>query len=68
MNQSGHFLRKKGVELVREEIPIEKDEPLKLELTSFLEVVKNAGKPKVGADLGKSALELAIQITELIHA
>jgi predicted dehydrogenase len=68
MNQSGHFLRKKGAELVREEIPIEKDEPLKLELTSFLEVVKHAGKPKVGADLGKSALELAIQITELIHA
>lgn len=68
MNQSGHFLRKEGVELVREEIPIEKDEPLKLELTSFLEVVKNAGKPKVGVDLGKSALELAIRITELIHA
>ncbi len=68
MNQSGHFLCKKGIELAREEIPIEKDEPLKLELTSFLEVVKNAGKPKVGAVLGKSALELAIQITELIHA
>ena len=68
MNQSGHFLRKEGPELVREEIPIEKDEPLKLELASFLEVVKDAGQPKVGAELGKSALELAIQITELIHA
>lgn len=68
MNQSGHFLRKESTELVREEIPIEKDEPLKLELISFIEVVKHAGKPKVGADLGKSALELAIQITELIHA
>ena len=68
MNQSGHFLHKEGTELVREEIPIEKDEPLKLELVSFLEVVKNAGQPMVGAELGKSALELAIQITELIHA
>jgi len=68
MNQSGHFLRKEGPELVREEIPIEKDEPLKLELASFLKVVKDAGQPKVGAELGKSALELAIQITELIHA
>jgi predicted dehydrogenase len=68
MNQSGHFLHKEGAELVREEIPIEKDEPLKLELASFLEVVKDAGQPKVGAELGKSALELAIQITELIHA
>jgi len=67
MNQKGHFLRKEGAELVREEIPIEKDEPLKLELASFAEVVYDAGKPKVGAELGKSALELAIQITEQIH-
>ena len=68
MNQSGHFLRKEGPGLEREEIPIEKDEPLKLELVSFIEVVRDAGKPKVGADLGKSALELAIRITEQIHA
>lgn len=68
MNQSGHFLKKEPTGLAREEIPIEKDEPLKLELASFVEVVANAGQPKVGAELGKSALELAIQITELIHA
>jgi predicted dehydrogenase len=67
-NQSGHFLRKEGSELVREEIPIEKEEPLKLELESFVQVVREAGKPKVGAELGKTALELAIQITELIHS
>ncbi|MGB0745250.1 MAG: Gfo/Idh/MocA family protein [Opitutales bacterium] len=67
MEQSGHFLRKEGAELVREEIPIEKDEPLKLEIASFAQVVKNAGQPKVGAELGKTALEVAIQITELIH-
>ena len=67
MNQSGHFLRKEGPELVREEIPIEKDEPLKLELASFAQVVREAGQPKVGAELGKTALEVAIQITELMH-
>jgi predicted dehydrogenase len=67
MNQSGHFLRKEGTELVREEIPIEKDEPLKLELASFAQVVRETGQPKVGAELGKSALEVAIQITEMIH-
>jgi predicted dehydrogenase len=66
--QSGHFLRKEGAELVREEVSIEKDEPLKLELESFAQVVRSAGKPKVGAELGKSALELAIHITDLIHA
>ena len=53
---------------MREEIPIEKDEPLKLELASFVQVVKSAGKPKVGAELGKSALELAILITDLIYS
>ncbi|MEM1222968.1 MAG: Gfo/Idh/MocA family oxidoreductase [Verrucomicrobiota bacterium] len=68
MNQSGHFMKKEGLELVRKEIPIEKDEPLKLELESFAQVVRETGQPKVGAELGKSALELAIQITELIHS
>jgi len=68
MNQSGHFLRKEGPELVREEIPIEKDEPLKLELASFAQVVRKSGEPKVGAELGKSALEVAIQITEMIQS
>jgi predicted dehydrogenase len=68
MNQSGHYLRKQGAELVREDIPIEKDEPLKLELASFAEVVRETGQPKVGAELGKTALEVAIQITEMIHA
>lgn len=67
MNQSGHFLRKEDIELVREEIPIEKDEPLKLELASFTQAVHDASQPKVGAELGRSALELAIQITDLIH-
>lgn len=67
MNQTGHFLRKNGEELIRENIPIEKEEPLKLELASFVNVVREAGEPKVGADLGRSALELAIQVTELIQ-
>ncbi|MFP4260768.1 MAG: Gfo/Idh/MocA family protein [Opitutales bacterium] len=67
MNQSGHFLRKEGSELVREQIPIEKDEPLKLELMSFGEVVRETGSPKVGAELGKTSLEVAIQITEMIR-
>ena len=66
-DQSGHFLRKEAAQLMREEIPIEKDEPLKLELASFVQVVKETGKPKVSAELGKTALELAIHITDLIY-
>lgn len=49
------------------EIPIEKGEPLAIELAHFLESVKEAREPKVGAALGKSALEVAIAITEEIR-
>ncbi len=48
------------------EIPIEKGEPLAIELAHFLESVAEAKQPKVGGALGKSALEVAIAITEQI--
>ena len=50
------------------QIPIEKGEPLALELAHFTESVSQARQPKVGAALGKSALEVAITITEQIAA
>ena len=50
------------------EIPIEKGEPLAIELASFVDSVTKAKQPKVGAALGKSALEVAITITEQIRA
>ncbi len=49
------------------EIPIEKGEPLAIELAHFLESVSETKQPKVGAALGKSALEVAIAITEEIR-
>ncbi|MBK9991415.1 MAG: Gfo/Idh/MocA family oxidoreductase [Verrucomicrobia bacterium] len=51
-----------------DDIPIEKGEPLAIELASFIESVTKAKQPKVGAALGKSALEVAITITEQIRA
>jgi predicted dehydrogenase len=50
------------------EIPIEKGEPLALELQHFVESVVQARQPKVGGALGKSALEVALAITEQIRA
>ena len=50
------------------EIPIEKGEPLAIELASFVDSVTKAKQPKVGAALGKSALEVAITITDQIRA
>jgi predicted dehydrogenase len=49
------------------DVPIEKGEPLALELASFVESVRAARQPKVGAALGKSALEVAIAITDQIR-
>jgi predicted dehydrogenase len=49
------------------EIPIEKGEPLAIELAHFVESVREAKQPKVGAALGKSALEVAITVTDQIR-
>ena len=49
------------------DLPVEKGEPLALELASFVNSVREAKQPKVGAALGKSALEVAIAITEQIR-
>lgn len=50
-----------------EEIPIEKGEPLAIELAHFVHSVAHAQQPKVGAALGKSALEVAMTITDQIR-
>jgi predicted dehydrogenase len=49
------------------DIPIEKGEPLALELAHFVESVAKARQPKVSAALGKSALEVAIAVTDQIR-
>ena len=46
----------------------EQPQLLALELAHFVESVAEARQPKVGAALGKSALEVAIAITEQIRA
>lgn len=68
MNQTGHLMRKDEKGLTKEDLPIEKGEPLMLELTAFVDCIKEASQPKVSGALGKSALEIAIQITEQIVA
>ena len=45
-----------------EVFPIEKDEPLKLELSHFADCVANHRTPLVSGDDGKRALELAMQV------
>jgi predicted dehydrogenase len=67
MEQSGHLIRKANGQLVREAIPLEKEEPLKSELKAFLACVREQRDPKVGGHEAASALEVAIRITEAIR-
>jgi len=52
--------------IVRETIPIEKAEPLSLEIDSFLKAVKSGEEPEVSGEDGVAALKVAFQIEERI--
>ena len=65
--QKGHLIRKGKLGLSKKSIPIEKGEPLLLELASFTDAIRRKQNPKVDANLGKSALEVALQITKQIR-
>lgn len=56
-----------GKKIVREPVPIEKDEPLKLELLHFVECVKAKQNPIVSGEVALQSLELALEITEKIR-
>ncbi len=57
-----------GKRIVREPVPIEKDEPLKLELQHFVKCVEEQQTPKVSGAAAKQALDLAFEITRQIQA
>ena len=56
-----------GKRIVREPVPIEKDEPLKLELQHFIECVRAQQTPMVSGESAKRALDLAFEITRQIN-
>jgi len=56
-----------GKKVVREPVPIAKDEPLKLELQSFVECVREKQTPVVSGESAKRALDLAFEITHQIQ-
>ena len=57
-----------GKKVVREPVPIAKDEPLKLELKHFVECVRERQTPKVSGEAGRQALEVALEITRQVQA
>jgi predicted dehydrogenase len=56
-----------GKKIVREPVPIAKDEPLKLELQHFVECVRAQQTPMVSGESAKRALDLAFEITRQIQ-
>ena len=56
-----------GKKIVREPVPIAKDEPLKLELQSFVNCVRENQTPVVSGESAKRALDLAFEITRQIQ-
>ncbi len=57
-----------GKRIVREPVPIQKDEPLKLELEHFVACVQARQRPLVSGESAKLALDLALEITRQIQA
>lgn len=68
MNQKGHFIAKDDGGLAKNIVPVEKGEPLALELESFIRCVNETQTPKTDGSFGKSALEVALTITKQINA
>ena len=63
--QSGEMFRLVNGTITREAVEIEKDEPLKRELLSFVECSRKGIQPLVSGSQAAAALELAIEITEM---
>lgn len=57
-----------GKRIVREPVPITKEEPLKLELAHFIQCVAERQTPKVSGAQAKAALDVAFEITRQIAA
>ena len=67
-NQSGEIHRRTPTGITREEVEIEREEPLKRQLASFIECAATGRAPKVSGFQATAALELAVDITNRIDS
>jgi predicted dehydrogenase len=66
-NQTGEIHRRIGGGIAREEVAIEREEPLKRQILSFIECARTGVRPKVSGFEATAALELAVEITKRIE-
>ncbi|MCS7089233.1 MAG: Gfo/Idh/MocA family oxidoreductase [Verrucomicrobiota bacterium] len=57
-----------GRKIVREPVPLNREEPLKLELKHFIDCAKARQRPLVDGETARAALDLALEITRQIQA
>ncbi len=67
-NQSGEVYRRVGKQIWRDRVSVEHEEPLKLQLASFIECAGTGRQPRVSGSQATAALELAVKITKHIAA
>src|SRR5712675_1664307 len=65
-NQSGEIYRRIGGRIAREKVEIEREEPLKRQLMSFIECASTGREPRVSGFQATAALDLAVEITKRI--
>lgn len=58
--------KKSGISITKEDLPIEKEQPLQKEIASFLDCVINHKEPLVSGQAGRQALAIALHIQEQI--
>ena len=65
-NQSGEVYRRVDGRIARDKVAIEREEPLKRQLMSFVECASTGRQPRVSGFQATAALELAVEITKRI--
>ncbi len=67
VKQEAVIYKKKNKNILKETIPIKKEEPLKAELKSFIQCIEKETKPIVSGIEAKKALEIAVRIEKKIR-
>ncbi len=65
-NQSGEIYRRSGGRISRDKVEIEREEPLKRQLMSFIDCASTGREPRVSGFQATAALKLAVEITKRI--
>jgi predicted dehydrogenase len=66
--QAGEIYRLENGKITRDKVAIEREEPLKQQLVSFLECATTGREPRVSGFQATAALELAVEITKKIQS